>query len=58
MVVVVVVANTSKQSMLTEYRGKGKGISRIKYFKWIDFFAWLSIQGIPFDQYNNFKHFH
>ena len=34
------------------------GVSRIRYFKRINFFNWLSIQHIPFDEYNNFRHFH
>ena len=33
-------------------------VSRIEYFKCINFFDWLSIQHIPFDEYNNFEHFH
>ena len=50
-----------KIEMLTEQRGKG-----IRYFKnqvfemYLFFFLidLLSIQHIPFNQYNNFKHFH
>ena len=32
--------------------------SRIEYFKRINFFIRLSILHIPFDEYNNFRHFH
>ena len=43
----------------TEYREKGKGVSRIKYFKRIYFLInWLSILHSPFDEYNDFRHFH
>ena len=37
---------------------KVKGVSIIKYFKRMNFFNWLSILHIPFDKYNNFRHFH
>ena len=33
------------------------GVSRIKSFKCINFFDRLLIQHIPFDEYNNFRHF-
>ena len=32
-------------------------VSRIKYFKCINVFDWLSTQHIPFDEYNYFRHF-
>ena len=45
-----------KTKMQTEHREKGISTSRIISNVSI-FFDWLSIQHIPFDEYNNFRHF-
>ena len=50
------VLSVCKTKIPTEYREKG--IIGFKNISNVYFFNWLSILHIPFDEYNNFRHFH